>query len=224
MHWKFDIDQRSLVRALDDLSVKSAKIAYPDKYPFKVDFYRGTELLEGKPVPSRYSFTGKLKATVKPTNQQIKLALAVMEVDVDEASSAEGILNLATVPMRNFVRDFGERPVALEILVLNASGGEIASWTVNCEVSRRYTGYEDVAEDLPDYKATLEDAELGTNNTKWMTPLRVWDAIREWARLNFTWSNLQEKPTEFPPSSHSHTDPEDLKQALSAAGIELLED
>ena len=53
MHWKFDIDQRSLLRASDDLSVKSAKIAFPDKYPIKVDFYRGTTLVGGKPEIGR---------------------------------------------------------------------------------------------------------------------------------------------------------------------------
>jgi hypothetical protein len=215
MHWKFDIDQRSLVRAVDDLSVKSAKIAYPDKYPLKIDFFRG---------PGPFSFTGSLKATVKPTNQQVNSALAVMQVPVSSANTAQGILNLATVPMRNFVKDFGERPVALELLVLNSDGGEIASWTVNCEVSRRYTGSDDIAEDLPDFKASQQDAEQGSNNFKWMTPLRVWDAIRAWALQNFTWSNLQGKPTEFPPASHEHMDPNDLKQALAVAGIELLDE
>lgn len=215
MHWKFDIDQRSLVRALDDLSVKSAKIAYPDKYPIKVNFFRGA---------APFSFTGSLKATVKPNNQQVKSALAVMEVPVSGANTVQGILNLATTQMRDFVKDFGERPAALELLVLDSLGSEIASWTVNCEVSRRYTGTGDVAEDLPDLKATQQDAEQGTNNTKWVTPLRVWDAIRRWAQLNFTWGAISGKPSVFPPSSHTHTNPDDLKEALAAAGIELLED
>lgn len=168
MHLKFDIDQRSLVKAVDGSSVKSAKIAYPDKYPLKIDFYRGEQA---------FSFTGQLKATVKPVNQQLSSALAVMVAPISASSSVEGILDLATVPLKTFVRDFGQRPVALELLVLNANGAEIASWTVNCEISRRYTGTEDVAEDLPDMKATKLEAEEGTNNSKWMTPLRTRQAL-----------------------------------------------
>lgn len=168
MHLKFDIDQRSLVKAVDGSSVKSAKIAYPDKYPLKVDFFRGAEA---------FSFTGQFKATLKPVNQQQSNALAALVVPVVAASSVEGVLNLATQPLKNFVPDFGQRPVALELLALNATGAEIASWTINCEVSRRYTGVDDVAEDLPDMKATKLEAEVGTNNTKWMTPLRTRQAL-----------------------------------------------
>jgi hypothetical protein len=169
MHWKFDIDQRSLVRAFDDLSVKSAKLAFPDKYPIKIDFYRGA---------APFSFSGKLRATVKATNRQQSPALAVMEVTVTTASTAEGVLNLSTTAMQKFVKDFGERPAAMEVAVLNNAGSQIASWVVNCEVSRRYTDTGDVAIDIPDLKATQVEAEAGINNDKWMTPLRVRQALR----------------------------------------------
>jgi len=185
MHWKFDIDQRSLLRASDDLSVKSAKIAFPDKYPIKIDFYRGTTLVDGKPVPAAFLLTGKLKVVVKPTNKQQSLPLAAAEVVLSGASTADLVLSLATTPMAQFVKDFGERPAAMELLVLGPSSTEIASWTISCDVSRRYTGTDDVAVDLPDFRATQAEAEAGTNNTKWMTPLRTWDAIRKWAVDNF---------------------------------------
>jgi hypothetical protein len=223
MHWKFDIDQRSLLRASDDLSVKSAKIAFPDKYPIKVDFYRGTTLVDGKQVPAAFLFTGKLKAVVKPTNQQQSLPLAAAEVPVTDAETVEMVLSLATTQMAQFVKDFGERPCVLELLALDSSGAEVASWTVSCDVSRRYVGTDDVAVDLPDFRATQAEAEAGANNTKWMTPLRVWDAIRKWALDYFKWDNLQDKPLTFPPSPHIHTDPLDLKQALKEAGVELLD-
>lgn len=213
MHWKFDIDQRSLVRAFDDLSVKSAKLAFPDKYPIKIDFYRGA---------APFSFSGKLRATVKATNRQQSPALAVMEVTVTTASTAEGVLNLSTTAMQKFVKDFGERPAALEMAVLNTAGSEIASWVVNCEVSRRYTDTGDVAIDIPNSKATKEEAEAGVNNEKWMTPVRVWDAIRKWAVDNFKWANLSDKPLVFPPAPHTHTTKDEIKQALEASGIEVL--
>jgi hypothetical protein len=196
MHWKFDIDQRSLLRASDDL-----------------DFYRGAAL---------YAFTGSLKATVKPTNQQQGFALAAVEAAISGDSTVETVLSLATTQMAAFVKDFGERPSALELLVLDDGGAEIASWTISCDVSRRYTGTNDAAVDLPDYRATQFEAEAGVDNTKWMTPLRVWQAIRKWADDFFKWENLQNKPATFPPSPHIHTDPEDIRQALSAAGIELM--
>lgn len=214
MHWKFDIDQRSLSRASDDLSVKSAKIAFPDKYPIKVDFYRGA---------AAFSFTGKLKVVVKPTNQQQSLPLAAAETDVLEGRSTELVLSLATTQMAQFVKDFGERPAAMELLALDSIGAEIASWTISCDVSRRYTGTDDVAIDLPDFRATQAEAEAGTDNAKWMTPLRVWQATRQWATDFFKWENLQKKPDTFPPSPHIHTDPLDIKQALAASGIELMD-
>jgi hypothetical protein len=168
MHWKFDIDQRSLVKATDGASVKSAKLSFPDKYPIKIDFLRGA---------ASYVFTGSLKATLKPTNQQQGGALAVMAVPITAASTAEGVLNLSTLPMQKFVRDFGERPASLEIVAFNSAGLEIASWTVGCDISRRYTDTGDVAVDLPSLKATKAEAEAGANNEKWMTSLRVRQAL-----------------------------------------------
>jgi hypothetical protein len=215
MHWKFDIDQRSLEKfSLDNTasSVKAVKLAFPDKYKIQVDFFRSKSV---------FSFTGTLKATVKPINQQTGLALATTSVPVT-GDSVSFVLDMGTTQMLDFVQKFGERPAALELLVIDADGYEIASWTVNADLSRRYTGVNDVAYDLPDLKATFQDAELGTSNTKWMTPLRTWDAIRKWATDFFKWGNLQEKPLTFPPSPHIHTEVIDIQQALSKAGIEVI--
>ena len=74
-----------------------------------------------------------------------------------------------------------------------------------CDVSRRYTKTNDIAEDLPDLKATETDAVSGTNNFKWMTPLRVWQALAAWASVNFTWNSLGGKPEAFTPTAHSHS-------------------
>lgn len=259
MHWKFDIDLRSLVRAVDDLSVKSAKLAFPDSYPLRVDFVRGTTLdEEGKTIPVPYAFQGQFKATVKPVNQQTSSPpLALMEVSVGSfnnattpptittASTAQGVLNLSTTAVQDFVRPYGERPVALELLALDSSGAEIASWTVNCELSRRYTETGVVVIDVPSLKATKAEAELGLNNTKWMTPVRVWDAIRKWAETHFikatksdaeigtndtkymtplrVWDAMRQRDSAgFTP--HRHTAPDDIVDALAASGIEVVED
>ena len=100
-----------------------------------------------------------------------------MAVPITAASTAEGVLNLSTLPMQKFVRDFGERPASLEIVAFNSAGLEIASWTVGCDISRRYTDTGDVAVDLPSLKATKAEAEAGANNEKWMTSLRVRQAL-----------------------------------------------
>jgi hypothetical protein len=213
MHWKFDIDHRSLVRAFDDLSVKSAKLAFPDKYPIKVELLRGI---------TAYVHTGTVRATVKATNRQQSAALAVMDIPVTASSVAEGVLNLSTTAMQSFVKGFGERPAVLELAVLDGTLQQIASWTVSCDVSRRYTDTGDVAIDIPDLKATKIEAEAGVNNTHWMTPLRVWEAIRAWAAVHLTWNAILNKPATFPPDPHIHVVKGDISQALQDAGITVL--
>lgn len=141
MHWKFDIDERSLVKASDGLSVKSAKLAFPDRYPLRVDFFRGEE---------PFIFSGKLKATVKGTNRQMKFPLAVNETDVASAPTANLVLSMSTAEMLQFVRDFGDRPAALEIIAIHDTGEEIASWPVSCDISRRYSDKDDEVIEIPD--------------------------------------------------------------------------
>ena len=210
MHWKFDIDQRSLVRALDDLSVKSAKLAFPDKYPVKIELFRGS-------IP--YVHTGSVRATVKPANKQQGGALAVMDVTVNADTFAEGILNLSTTAMQGFVKNFGERPAVLEIALLDGAAQQVASWNVSCDISRRYTDTGNVVVDIPDSKATKAQAEAGVDNSHWMTPLRVWEAVSAWALTNLTWTSILGKPTTFPPSPHTHDAKADIEKALKDAGV-----
>jgi hypothetical protein len=58
-----------------------------------------------------------------------------------------------------------------------------------------------------DFKATQAEAETGTNNLSWMSPLRTFQAIAAWVSANpiaTTWSTLTGKPETFPPESHVH--------------------
>lgn len=130
MNWKFDIDQRTLVQASDDLFVRSARLAYPDRYPMRIQCFRGSE---------PYVFTGYLRATVKPLNQPTGPALAAMVTTVSNSSVAEGILNLATVPVASFVKDYGDRPAILELAVFSGQDTQVASWSVHVELSKRFT-------------------------------------------------------------------------------------
>ncbi len=54
--------------------------------------------------------------------------------------------------------------------------------------------------------ATQAEAEAGTANGKWMSPLRVAQAIAAWvsANVSLAWEAISGKPDTFPPSEHSH--------------------
>jgi hypothetical protein len=55
-----------------------------------------------------------------------------------------------------------------------------------------------------DLKATQAQAETGTDNTQWMTPLRVVQTLTAKIASFLTWANITGKPSTFPPSSHTH--------------------
>jgi hypothetical protein len=56
--------------------------------------------------------------------------------------------------------------------------------------------------ETPDFLATQSEAETGTNNTKWMSPLRTAQAIASLAATD--WDSVSDKPETFPPASHTH--------------------
>jgi hypothetical protein len=56
-----------------------------------------------------------------------------------------------------------------------------------------------------DFLSTQAEAEAGTNNTKWLSPLRTYQAIAAWVSANLSWSTLTGKPSTFPPEAHTHT-------------------
>jgi hypothetical protein len=60
--------------------------------------------------------------------------------------------------------------------------------------------------ETPDFLATQAEAEAGSDNTKWMSPLRVAQAIEELSGGGgvSSWNDLTDKPSTFPPSTHTH--------------------
>jgi hypothetical protein len=59
--------------------------------------------------------------------------------------------------------------------------------------------------ETPDFLATQSEAETGTNNTKWMSPLRTAQAIAALTEDGVSsWNDLTDKPETFPPASHTH--------------------
>ena len=71
----------------------------------------------------------------------------------------------------------------------------------------------------PNFLATQAEAEAGSDNTKWMSPLRVAQAIEELGGGGgvSSWNDLTDKPSTFPPSTHTHPLSE-LTQSSATSG------
>lgn len=93
-----------------------------------------------------------------------------------------------------------------------STGGTISSsktlaLTIANDVIR---GDEGAPADLPlfytaetsDFLATQAQAEAGTDNNAWMSPLRTAQAIAALAATD--WDSVSDKPSEFPPAAHAH--------------------
>jgi hypothetical protein len=72
----------------------------------------------------------------------------------------------------------------------------------------------------PNFLATQAEAEDGTDNTKWMSPLRVAQAIEELGGGGggvSSWNDLTDKPTTFTPATHTHP-LSDFTQSTATSG------
>jgi hypothetical protein len=88
-------------------------------------------------------------------------------------------------------------------------------------------GDEGTPADLPifytsqtsNFLATQAEAEAGSDNTKWMSPLRVAQAIEELSGGGgvSSWNELTDKPSTFPPATHTHPLSE-LTQSSATSG------
>jgi hypothetical protein len=88
-------------------------------------------------------------------------------------------------------------------------------------------GDEGAPADLPlfytsetsNFLATQAEAEAGSDNTKWMSPLRVAQAIEELGGGGgvSSWNDLTDKPSTFPPATHTHPLSE-LTQSSATSG------
>jgi hypothetical protein len=134
--------------------------------------------------------------------------------------------------------DFNLNTVALEALFPDEPASITAmlevEWTTGAQVGSSLTlpviVYNDVirgdegepaelpifyTSETPDFLATQSEAETGTNNTKWMSPLRTAQAIAALAATD--WESIATKPETFPPSAHTHP-LSDLTQSSATTG------
>jgi len=145
------------------------------------------------PTPTGTTFTTALKATYADANF---LALA-----------AAGVLDLNTIPLE---AAFASSPAVVSALLevrWTATGEATRTATLPVEVQNSVIlGTEATPVAMPDGKATQAQAEAGTDNAAWMTPLRTAQAILRLAATS--WGSITGKPTDFPASPHTHTIPE----------------
>ncbi len=121
------------------------------------------------------------------------------------AAPGSTILDLNTVPVEAaFSSDPASIAAFLEIR-WTAPSQALRTATLQVEVQNSVIlGDEQTPAALPDGKATQAEAEAGTDNAKWMTPLRTAQAIAQLAPPP-TWESVTGKPATFPPSAHTHT-------------------
>ena len=142
-------------------------------------------------TPVGTTFTTALKATYADTNF---LALA-----------ASGVLDLNTIPLE---AAFASSPAVVAALLevkWTATGEATRTATLPVEIQNSVIlGTEATPVAMPDGKATQAQAEAGTDNAAWMTPLRTAQAIALLAPPP-TWASVTGKPAAFPATAHTHT-------------------
>lgn len=168
MEWELDIDTRKLVDASSKRSVNKIPLSFEDKYPVKVSVFKS-----GDP----YVFSGSIVVILKAASRPHSQELAYSNFPVSSESEASGILDLYTAELDSHLPLGGEVPLSLEITVLSGAT-EISSLTVPAPTSRRmYTPGSPGPTSAIESLATQPEAEAGVLNRKWMSPLRVKQAI-----------------------------------------------
>jgi hypothetical protein len=159
-------------------------------------------------VPIEVIFVENGVAIDPPAGTQSTVALKTSFSDANFlalAAPGQTILDLNTLPVEAaFSSDPASISAFLEIR-WTAPSQALRTATLQVEIQNSVIlGDEATPAALPDGKATQAEAEAGTDNQKWMTPLRTAQAIAELAPPP-TWESVTGKPTEFPPSAHTHT-------------------
>jgi hypothetical protein len=122
------------------------------------------------------------------------------------AAPGQTILDLNTLPVEAAFSssDPASIPAFLEIR-WTAPSQALRTATLQVEIQNSVIlGDEQTPAALPDGKATQAEATAGTDNTKWMTPLRTAQAIAQLAPPP-TWDSVLNKPATFPATAHTHT-------------------
>jgi hypothetical protein len=183
-------NRRFIKSAASNVALQTLVLKRRDQVPIEVIFVENGVAID--PVAGTQT-TVALKTSFSDANF---LALA---------AHGQTILDLNTQPVEAaFSSDPASISAYLEIR-WSAPSQALRTATLQVEVQNSVIlGDEGTPAAIPDGKATQAEATAGTDNTKWMTPLRTAQAIAELAPPP-TWDSVLNKPATFPPSTHTHT-------------------
>jgi hypothetical protein len=183
-------NRRFVKSAASNVALQSLVLKRRDQVPIEVIFVENGVAVS--PVAGTQT-TVALKTSFSDSNF---LALA---------APGQTILDLNTVPVEAaFSSDPASISAYLEIR-WTAPSQALRTATLQVEVQNSVIlGDEATPAALPDGKATQAEATAGTDNEKWMTPLRTAQAIAELAPPP-TWDSVLNKPATFPATAHTHT-------------------
>jgi hypothetical protein len=189
---KLFLDQKArrfVKSAASNVALQTLVLKRRDQVPLEVIFVENGVAIE---APEGTATTVALKAKFSDLNF---LALA---------APGTNTLDLYTEPVEAaFSSDPASIPAFLEIR-WTAPTQALRTATLQVEIQNSVIlGDEATPAALPDGKATQAEAEAGTDNEKWMTPLRTAQAIEALAATD--WDSISGKPAEFPPEAHTHT-------------------
>lgn len=184
MNLIFEIDRQRILDGSTGAPIASLQFSYPDKYPLTISITRGNQ-----PHP----VTGNVYVTLKPASAPLSAPLALLTIPVNGSATATGILDTYIQEMDDWVPAANKRAAQFEILVVSTTGGTEVSVDVPAQVSRRYNSVDQPGVTVAEKSlATQAEAEAGTNNAKWMSPLRVAQAISHLAEFADTTDELSE--------------------------------
>ena len=148
-------------------------------------------------VALEYVFVENGQVVTASTGTTITCAIKRKFTDANFLALASGTpptLNLNTIPIEASFAT-GEAVLAVYLEVRWAATGETTRTAIlKADLQNSVIiGTEGTPEAMPDGKATQAEAEGGTNNTQWMTPLRTAQAI-EAAQIVYQYSSASSFP------------------------------
>ena len=187
-----DIKARRFVKsAASNVALQTLVLKRRDSVPLEIIFVENGVAVS---APAGTSTTVALKASFS--------AAAFLAL----AAPGQTSLDLNTIPLE---AAFAASPAVVAALLevkWTSTGEALRTATLSVEIQNSVIlGTEATPLAMPDGKATQAQAEAGTDNSSWMTPLRTAQAILRLAATS--WSSITGKPTEFPPSPHTHAIP-----------------
>jgi hypothetical protein len=193
--------RRFVKSAASNVALQTLHLKRRDQVPIEVIFVANNAVLS---TPAGTTTTVGLKAKFSDANF---LALA---------PAGTAVLDLYTQPVE---AAFATNPASISALLevrWSAPGESLRTATLQVELQNSVIlGTEGTPTAIPDLKATQPEAEAGTDNAKWMTPLRTAQAIASLAPR----TSLSPAPPVTAPDGAQWVDPSSLRAYIRFGGV-----